>query len=346
MLPYGAYGRAVRAVLCRRGRADRAKDIVTPLLLSDTLHGDDAECNTSLILAQTRAQVLKEATLPRMLRESRHEQLLHVLSDEGVLPIGEIAKRLRVSEATARRDLNDLGKAGRLTRVYGGAVARQPAERPFAEEELDDLAEKQAVARHAARTVEDGEVVLLDIGTTTLELARLLHGRAVTVATSSLAVYDELRDDPEVDLVLLGGRVRRNYRSLVGHLTEATLHRLYADRLFLGASGLLADGRVLDTTEVEVPVKRAMLGSARQVVLLATAKKFPGTGTARICTARDIDALVTGRASDPATLNAFREAGVDVREAELQADRQAGTQEAAEAVETAETAETVEVGAG
>ncbi|GAB2825357.1 DeoR/GlpR family DNA-binding transcription regulator [Streptomyces daliensis] len=273
-----------------------------------------------------------------MLRESRHEQLLRILREEGVLPIGEIAKRLHVSEATARRDLDGLGKAGRLTRIYGGAVAhdavaRGPAERPFADEEGDDLAAKDAVARGAARMVQDGDTVLLDIGTTTLRLARLLHGRRVTVATSSLAVYEELRDDPEVDLVLLGGQVRRNYRSLVGHLTETSLSQLYADRLFLGTSGVLPDGRVLDSTDVEVPVKRAMLSAARQVVLLAVARKFPGTGTARVCGPGDIDVLVTNgtsgpdqaagpeetgaqrhRTHDPARLAAFREAGVEVVE--------------------------------
>ncbi len=247
-----------------------------------------------------------------MLREHRHEQLLRLLREEGVLPVGQIAERLDISEATARRDLNDLGRAGRLTRVYGGAVARQAAERPFEEEAVDDLADKDAVARRAAATVEDGEVVLLDIGTTTLQLARQLHGRKITVATSNLAVYEELRDDPDVSLVLLGGQVRRNYRSLVGHLTEASLEGLYADRLFLGTSGVLPDGRVLDTTDVEVPVKKAMLGSARQVVLLATARKFPGTGTARICGPQDIDVLITGQASDPGTLAVFREAGVEV----------------------------------
>lgn len=247
-----------------------------------------------------------------MLRESRHDRLLLILREEGVLPIGEIAKRLEVSEATARRDLADLSQAGRLTRVYGGAVAREPAERPFAEEEVDDLADKNPVARRAARLVEDGEVVLLDIGTTTLQLARLLHGRKITVATSNLAVYEELRDDPEVTLILLGGRVRRNYRSLVGSLTRAALDHLYADRLFLGASGVLADGRVLDTTDIEVPVKQAMLASARQVVLLATAKKFPGTGSARICGPGDIDVLITNQTADAATLATFREADVEV----------------------------------
>lgn len=247
-----------------------------------------------------------------MLREHRHEQLLRLLREEGVLPVGQIAERLDISEATARRDLNDLGKAGRLTRVYGGAVARQPVEKPFDEEAVGDLADKDAIARRAAATVEDGEVVLLDIGTTTLQLARQLHGRKITVATSNLAVYEELKDDAEVSLVLLGGQVRRNYRSLVGHLTKSSLGNLYADRVFLGTSGVLPDGRVLDTTDIEVPVKQAMLASARQVVLLATARKFPGTGTARICGPQDIDVLITSQASDPGTLAVFREAGVEV----------------------------------
>lgn len=252
-----------------------------------------------------------------MLRETRQERLLKLLSEEGVLPVGQIAQRLGVSEATARRDLNDLGNAGRLTRVYGGAVARGPAERPFAEAEAgdradDDRAGKDAIARRAAATVEDDEVVLLDIGTTTLQLARLLHGRSITVATGNLAVYEELKDDAEVTLVLLGGQVRRNYRSLVGHLTESGLSHLYADRLFLGASGVLPDGRVLNTTDVEVPVKQAMLAAARHVVLLATARKFPGAGTARVCGPQDIDALITNETSDPGTLTVFREAGVEV----------------------------------
>lgn len=234
---------------------------------------------------------------------------------EGVLPIGEIAKRLGVSEATARRDLTELGRAGRLTRVYGGAVAspRPDEERPFGEVAVDDLVDKTAVARRAARLVADGDVVLLDIGTTTLQLAKLLRGRPITIVTSNLAIYDELRDDPEVTLILLGGQVRSNYRSVVGFLTESNIRQLHVGRLFLGASGVLPDGSVLDSTHVEVPVKRAMLGSSREVVLLATAGKFPGdTGLARICGPQQINTLITNETSDPATLEVFREAGVEV----------------------------------
>ncbi|MET8177692.1 DeoR/GlpR family DNA-binding transcription regulator [Streptomyces sp. NPDC005336] len=250
-----------------------------------------------------------------MLREARHEKLLSILGEEGVLPIGEIAKRLGISAATARRDITELGRAGRLTRVYGGAVAapNPDEERPFSEVEVDDLAEKEAVARRAAELVADGDVLLLDIGTTTLQLAKLLRGRPVTVVTSNLAIYDELRDDPQVTLILLGGQVRANYRSVVGFLTESNIRQLHVGRLFLGASGVLPDGSVLDSTHVEVPVKRAMLGSSREVVLLVTAGKFPGdTGLARICGPQQIDTLITNKTSDPATLAVFREADVEV----------------------------------
>ncbi|MBB5940368.1 DeoR/GlpR family DNA-binding transcription regulator [Streptomyces zagrosensis] len=250
-----------------------------------------------------------------MLRKTRHEKLLSVLGAEGVLPVGEIARRMGVSEATARRDLDALDQAGQLTRVYGGAVAsgRVGDERPFGEATVDDLADKAAVAHRAAELVADGDVVLLDIGTTTLQLAKLLRGRDVTVVTSNLAVFDELRDDPAVTLILLGGQVRRNYRSLVGFLTESNLRQLHVGRLFLGASGVLPDGGVLDSTQVEVPIKRAMLSAAREVVLLVTVGKFPGeTGLARVCGPRDINTLITNDTSDPATLAVFREADVEV----------------------------------
>ena len=124
--------------------------------------------------------------------------------------------------------------------------------------------------------VADGQSVLLDIGTTAYRLARQLHGRRLTVITSNLVVYEELADDEGIELVLLGGMVRREYRSLVGFLTEDNLRQLHADWLFLGTSGVRPGGQVMDTTVVEVPVKRAMIKAGDKVVLLADSAKFPG----------------------------------------------------------------------
>ena len=120
--------------------------------------------------------------------------------------------------------------------------------------------------------------MLLDIGTTAYRLARQLHGRRLTVITSNLVVYEELADDEGIELVLLGGMVRREYRSLVGFLTEDNLRQLHADWLFLGTSGVRPGGQVMDTTVVEVPVKRAMIAASDQVVLLADVGEVPRHG--------------------------------------------------------------------
>lgn len=188
-------------------------------------------------------------------------------------------------------------------------------ERPFDRVAREDRGAKDAVAKAAATLVQDGESVLLDIGTTTHRLAAHLHGRGVTVLTSNLAVYEELADDSAVELILLGGVVRRNYRSMVGFLTEDALRQVRADRLFLGAAGVRDDGSVMDDTVVEVPLKRAMVAAADQVVLLADEGKFPGGGLARICGPEEIDVLVTNAGAAGPGLGAMRDVGVEVIEA-------------------------------
>ncbi|MFY0407145.1 DeoR/GlpR family DNA-binding transcription regulator [Solicola sp. PLA-1-18] len=247
-----------------------------------------------------------------MLARRRHERILATLRDDGPAEVARLAAMLDVSAATVRRDLAQLESEGRLDRVHGGAAPSGSAEAPFEQVVSHHAADREAVAARAASLVGDGEVVLLDIGTTTAAIARRLRGRPVTVITSSLAVYDELGRDPAVDLLLLGGTVRRNYRSLVGFLTEHAVAQVHADRLFLGTSGVRPDGSVLDTTAVEVPVKQAMLKAADRVVLVADDSKFPGSGFARVCGPDAVNVVVTGARADVATLAAFTEAGADV----------------------------------
>jgi DeoR/GlpR family transcriptional regulator of sugar metabolism len=108
--------------------------------------------------------------------------------------------------------------------------------------------------------------------------------------------------------------LRRDYRSLVGFLTEDNLRQVHADRLFLGTSGVRPDGQVMDTTVVEVPVKRAMIAASDHVVLVADVGKFPGTGMSRVCVPQELDTVVTNAAADEKTKAALREAGVTVIE--------------------------------
>lgn len=247
-----------------------------------------------------------------MLPARRHELILRALRSEGPCTVTVLADLLGASQATIRRDLLQLEDEGLLRRVFGGAVPVNGHDDPFADVADVRVEAKDAVAARCASMVRDGQTVLLDIGTTAHRIARHLRGRALTVITSNLAVYEELAEDKEIQLILLGGVVRRDYRSLVGFLTEDNLRQVHADRLFLGTSGVRPDGQVMDTTVVEVPVKRAMIAASDHIVLVADVGKFPGTGMSRVCGPQELDTVVTNAPIDEKTHIALREGGVEV----------------------------------
>jgi DeoR/GlpR family transcriptional regulator of sugar metabolism len=245
-----------------------------------------------------------------MLAEHRRKLILSAVRDGSGVHVVELARRFEVSEMTVRRDLDRLARDGKLTRVHGGAV--DAAEPPFAEIAVERRDAKRRVGRAAAELVSDGETVLVDVGTTTLELARALRGRELTVVTSNIAVLEELLPDPLVEVVVLGGVVRRNYLSLVGVLAEDALRQLSADVAFLGASGVREDLSIMDTTMVEVPIKRGMIAAARRTVLLVDAEKFSMQGSVRVCGPEALDTVVTDAAPDESRVAALVEAGVEV----------------------------------
>jgi len=245
-----------------------------------------------------------------MLPAERREQILRAVRS-GTTQVSELAAAFGVSDMTVRRDLSDLERGGKLTRVHGGAVG-VTQERPFAEIAVERFEQKDAIGALAASTIEDGQTVILDVGTTTLQVARHLRGRSLSVITSNLAVYEELLPEESIELVLLGGVVRRNYRSLVGMLAEDALRQLRADVAFLGASGVEDDLGVVDTTMVEVPIKRAMMAAAARSVLLVDSAKFEMRGVVRVCQADALDALVSDSGIPKRARAALQRAGVEV----------------------------------
>lgn len=247
-----------------------------------------------------------------MLPHQRRAEIVQRLRVSGTAAVAELAAALTVSPSTIRRDLTQLGDE--VSRVYGGArlAAEVDEPVPFAQVATIDVADKQAVAGRAAELIGEGEVVLLDIGTTVQALAERLRGRRLTVISSSLAVFDVLRDDPQVELILLGGLVRPTHHCLVGNLTEDALRHVRADHAFIGASGLRLEGAVLDTTSIEVPVKRAMISAAERAVLILDRHKFPGSGALKVCDVASFTSVVTNDGADPATLARCAALGVEV----------------------------------
>lgn len=249
--------------------------------------------------------------LAAMLTATRQAKILDSLRTDGEVSVELLAGRFGVSASTIRRDLNTLSADGLLRRVRGGGSV-EPDRVPFSEIQRVRSAEKESVARRAASLVSDGDVVLIDIGTTTALLARHLRGRHLTVVTSSLAVIDQLRDDDDVELIVLGGAVRKNYNSMVGVLTEQALAQIRASICFLGTSGVRPDGTILDTTGMEVPVKKAMIESSNRTVVLADSSKFPGVGLLNVCGPDRLSGVVTNADADADTLDVLRSAGVEV----------------------------------
>lgn len=251
-----------------------------------------------------------------MFPDERHWQIKEALRNGG-LTVKQLADRLNVSEATVRRDLELLDRKGELVRTYGGALLNAgPVTDAGTPEPAFDAGpyhdQRQAVAEAAAAMIEDDSVVMLDIGSITARVARLLRGRSLTVVTSSLAVLDELRDESRIQLVLLGGVLRRNYRSFVGSVAESALREVSADLLLLSCTGVKPNGTVVDDMRVEAPIKLGLIEAADRVALLAPEFKFPGTGAQRLTTLADVQTVITTSGSPTETLDLCRESGGEV----------------------------------
>jgi DeoR/GlpR family transcriptional regulator of sugar metabolism len=245
-----------------------------------------------------------------LLPAQRRQEILRAVRS-GTAHVSDLAESFGVSEMTVRRDLGALARDGKLERVHGGAVDAG-GEPGFSQIEVERFDIKDRLGAAAARMVSDGQTVMVDIGTSTLQFARHLHGKKITVVTTNLAVVEELVPDPYIDLVLPGGIVRRNYRSLVGVLAEDSLRQIKSDILFLGTSGVDVDMGVWDTTMVEVPIKRLMIAGAEEVVLLADTAKFAMTGMVRVCGPESIDHIVTDAPLPAACRSAVDAAGIEV----------------------------------
>jgi DeoR/GlpR family transcriptional regulator of sugar metabolism len=245
-----------------------------------------------------------------LLPAQRRQEILRAVRS-GTAHVADLAESFGVSEMTVRRDLGALARDGKLERVHGGAL-HAGGEPGFAQIEVERFDAKDRMAAAAAALVEDGQTVMIDIGTSTLQMARHLHGRKVTVVTTNLAVLEELLPDPDIELVLPGGTVRRNYRSLVGVVAEDSLRQLKADVAVLGTSAVDSELGVWDTTMVEVPIKRLMIAAAECVVLLADAMKFSMSGVVRVCGPESIDHVVTDAPLPAACRSAVDAAGIEV----------------------------------
>lgn len=222
---------------------------------------------------------MKNGTQKKQTATGRRSAILDRLASDGEVFVLELAADLNVTPMTIRRDLEALEGQDALTRTHGGAIfsRKSVAEFAFLERNRTSIEEKRSIARVAAALVEPGMRVVIDTGTTTLEVARALSGvEGIQVLTSSLAVASALHAHSGMEIVLLGGNVRNNSPDLSGSLTEDNLRKFRVNLAILGADAL--DERGLYTTDLGIArVSEAMIDVAEETVLVADSRKFRRT---------------------------------------------------------------------
>ena len=224
-----------------------------------------------------------------------------------------------VSEKTIRRDLQTLADQGKVIRTHGGAAMaeRVSFEFKFLSRVRDNQLAKEAIAVAAAAQVKDGESVMLDSGTTTLELAKRLRPRqGLTIITSSLPIAAQLQYDQQLEVLLLGGRLRASSPDLAGAITESNLETLRADVAFLGADAIDRQGGVFQESPEVARMLTRMAASAGRVYVVADGSKLGKTALWRFGRLADWAALITDASADRSLLASLKKAGVRIIRAE------------------------------
>jgi DeoR/GlpR family transcriptional regulator of sugar metabolism len=234
-----------------------------------------------------------------MLTAERRQAILTRLERDGKVVASELVDALGVSEDTVRRDLRELASGGLVQRVHGGALLPAPANFSFAQR-LHVAPEAKAHLAEAALPLLDGaNVVLLDGGTTALELARRLPpDRACTVLTNAPPVAAALAAHPRVEVVLIGGRLLKDSQTTVGAETVEALRQVRADACVLGICSVDAEVGITTSHHDEAHVKRAMVAASAEVIALATADKLQTASPWVVAPVGDLTHLVTDAGED------------------------------------------------
>jgi DeoR/GlpR family transcriptional regulator of sugar metabolism len=244
---------------------------------------------------------------------ARRQALIEAMQRDGEIQVRQLAESLGCSEMTIRRDLDVLERDGALRRVHGGAVRvnLRGNEPPYAVRALEQVEAKQRIGQAVASLIVDCETVILDSGTTALEVARAVRGRPITVLCLGLHAQIELVDDSALRLIAMGGEVRPGELSLTGELAEETFERLRFDTFVMGCCGVDARDGVTTHLPADARVRRAALRSARRAILVADQAKLGDVTFARVCDLNAIELLVTD--ASPDQVSPFEALGVAVQ---------------------------------
>ncbi|MGE3316340.1 MAG: DeoR/GlpR family DNA-binding transcription regulator [Planctomycetaceae bacterium] len=246
-----------------------------------------------------------------MLLDERRKNLLQIIENKGFVSLAELSEQVGVSESTVRRDLEYLDGIGQVRRTRGGAAYVGDSLTEFEDRRTRALPQKQRIAQVAAGLIESGEAVLLDGGTTTLEVARQLVGKSLQVVTNSLPIVNLLSNQPNIELVMIGGYLYPKTGVALGPLAAATLENIHVRRLFVSVGGITEKG-LFNSNALLVETERKMIDAADELIVVSDSGKLGHSALAHLCPLEVVDRIVTDSEITPAWRKTIENAGVEL----------------------------------
>ncbi|HLR60665.1 MAG TPA: DeoR/GlpR family DNA-binding transcription regulator [Pseudogracilibacillus sp.] len=226
--------------------------------------------------------------------EHRRNWIVEQITLEGELKIDKLVEALNVSSMTVRRDLDLLEKEGKVIRTHGGAILAKPLmiETPFMKKKSEKIDQKQKIAQKAMTRVHEGQIILLDSGTTTLEIARLLKEREnITILTNDIYIAAELVDS-SLEVIVLGGHLQSQVGALFGPQANSFLENIHVDVFFLGTQAIDHKAGVTSPTLEKAHLKRLMMQAAENVWLVSDSSKIGKKAFAKICDVSELTGFI------------------------------------------------------
>lgn len=246
----------------------------------------------------------------------RHKYILDELNRNGFVSVAELSKELDVTVVTVRKDLKILEEKGLLFRSHGSATSVSPYvnDRSVNEKKLVKVEEKTKIALEAVKLIEEEDAIIIGSGTTVVSFAQAIpKGKKLTVLTAAMNVTLALIDTKEIEIVQLGGVVRKSSSSVVGHYAEEMLQQFACSKLFLSADGISLDYGLTTSHMMEAHLNAQMMQGVQKTIVLADSSKFGKKGFGKICNLEDIDMIITDAGIPELYREKLEEMGIEVR---------------------------------
>lgn len=251
-----------------------------------------------------------------MLAQERHHRILEKINETHSVKVAELIEEFRVSIETVRRDLEYLESMGKLKRVHGGAILEKDnsVEQSFVAREIIHVEEKREIGEIAARFVQEGQSIAMDVSTTNTEFVKALKKKIkrLTVLTNSLPIAYELSEMPQYTIILTGGTVRNEELCVVGEMAEQFISQFNIDTLFLSMSGISLHSGLTDYGINEWNIKKKMLEHAKKCYVLADSSKFDAVSLLKVCNFNQIDAIITDSKLPEKIKEKYEKAGMTI----------------------------------